>query len=209
MLSNLEAQKKDLEGRIASVAALTQQSRISTAELTCQRQQLIDELNAISRKIQEREEQVRRARVDLQAVADKRSLKQKEFEIIKKSNPIPTSESGVEAMRKMEAAIWEEFVQDGGRQYNNILNISGNYLNVEDYQNQIKKSQMKFFIDYGELVVSIATAIYMGNLTRANALAKKHGLRQTSLVRERYYNNSVFLGVCLNEALTMCKQEKT
>ena len=209
MLSNLEAQKKDLEGRIVSTAALTQQSRISTAELTLQRQQLINEQNAIIAKIQVREEQVRRARVDLQAVADKRSAKQKEVEIIKRSNPIPASESGVEAMRKMEAAIWEEFIKDGDRQYYNIQNISGNYINVEAYQNKIKKSQIKFYIDYGELIVSVATAIYMGDLTRANALAEKHGLRQTSLVRERYFNNSVFLEACLNEALSMCQQEKS
>jgi hypothetical protein len=111
-------------------------------------------------------------------------------------------------MRKIEASIWEEFVKDGDRQYFNIQNISGNYLNVGDYQNQIKKSQIKFYIDYGELIVSIATAIYMGDLTRANALAEKHSLRRTSLVRERYFDNSVFLGACLNEALSMCKQEK-
>ena len=206
MLSNLEAQKNDLEDRIASATSQTQPARISTAELTRQRQQLINELNAISGKIQEREEQVRRARVDLQAVADKRSAKQKELEIIKKSNPIPASESSVTAMRKIEVTVWEEFVKDGGRQYNNILNISGNYLNVESYRNRIKNSQMKFFIDYGELVVSIATSIYMGDLTRANALAEKHSFRQTSLARERYYNNSVFLEACLNEVLSMCHQ---
>ena len=209
MLSNLEAQKRDLEGRIVSVAALKQQSRISTAELTLQRQQLIDEQNAILAKIQEREEQIRQARVDLQAVADKRSAKQKEVEITKRSNPIPISESSVTALRKIEASIWDELVMDGGRQYYNIQNISGNYLSVEAYQNKIKKSQIKFYIDYGELIVSVATAIYMGDLTRANALADKHGLRRTSLVRERYFDNSVFLGACLNEALSMCKQEKS
>jgi chromosome segregation ATPase len=110
MLSNLEAQKKDIEDRISTLESQLEsqarQGQLTNDELTRRRQVLNGELDAIAAKINERRSQLVKARQQLQDVADRKSQLEQKTQVVEKQLRQNQNEYSNKVMRDMENTAW-------------------------------------------------------------------------------------------------------
>lgn len=205
MLSNLEVKKSEIESEISSLQSQVKEDRVSNDEIEQRKLGLYNELNGIHDKIRERQKQLATARQQLQDVADQRVQLENHLAMLKKSNPLLLKKPGEKTFRQMQSLIWKELMTYGAGLLQNVLDVSDewNYVRKVNYLAPIERSNMAPLLEYGNLIVEIATKIYVGDLTAANSLATKNGWRQTKLEREKPYDNGQFLEQCFNEALDM------
>ena len=210
MLSNLEVKKAEIEAEISHLQSQVKEDRISNDEIEQRKLGLYNELDGILDKIRERQKQLAIARQQLQDVADQRAQLQDQLAILKKSNHLQTTNLHEKTLCQMQAFIWKELMTYGTGLLKNVMGIGEDWNEVRkvNYRAPIERSNMAPLLKHGNLIIDIATKIYVGDLTAANTLAAKNGLRTTKLERVRPYDNKLFLTDCFEEALNMIKTKK-
>ncbi len=210
MLTNLQDKKDKIVSEISSLQSQVEEGRTSNDEMEKRKWALADQLNAILKKIRERQKQLGTARQQLQDVADRKVQLQDQMAILKKTDPLLIKNPGEKTVRQMQIFIWKELMTYGTKLLQNVLDVSDdwNAVRAVNYRAPIEQSNMAPLLKHGNLIVEIATKIYVGDLTAANRLASKNGMRTTKLERERPFDNELFLKKCFDEALNMVKTKE-
>lgn len=185
MLSNLEAQKKDIEDRISTLESQLEsqarQSQLTNEEITRRRQVLIGELDTIAAKINERQSQLVKARQQLQDVADRKSQLEQKTQVVEKQLRQNQNEYSNKVMRDMENTAWGEVARDMKRhmakyeEYRDTLGLDERR-NIDNlYDNVFDGSIFDQMAENANEVIAVASALFMGYLDGAVSFAESHG----------------------------------
>jgi DNA repair exonuclease SbcCD ATPase subunit len=181
MLSNLEAQKKDIEDRISTLESQAKQGELTNDELARRRQVLIGELDTIASKIKEREQQLQKARQQLQEVADRKSQLETKSQAVERQLQQNQKEYSNKVMRDMENTAWGEVARDMKRhmaKYEEYRDTLGpdERRNIDNmYDNVFDGSMFDEMAENANEVIAVASALFMGYLDGAVSFAKGHG----------------------------------
>ena len=181
MLSNLEAQKKDIEDRISTLESQAKQGELTNDELARRREVLIGELDTIASKIKEREQQLQKARQQLQEVADRKSQLETKSQAVERQLQQNQKEYSNKVMRDMENTAWGEVARDMKRhmakyeEYRDTLGLDERR-NIDNmYDNVFDGSMFDEMAENANEVIAVASALFMGYLDGAVSFAKGHG----------------------------------
>ena len=185
MLSNLEAQKKDIEDRISTLESQLEsqarQGQLTNEEITRRRQVLIGELDTIAAKINERQSQLVKARQQLQDVADLKSQLEQKTQVVEKQLRQNQSEYSQKVMRDMENTAWGVVARDTKEcmskyeEYRDTLSMEERKILDNLYDNVFDGSLFGEVAQHANEVVAVASALFMGYLDGAVSFAKTHG----------------------------------
>ena len=185
MLSNLEAQKKDIEDRISTLESQLEsqakQGELANDELTRRRQVLMGELDTITAKINERRSQLVKARQQLQEVADRKSQLESKSQAVEKQLRQNQAEYSNKVMRDMENTAWGVVARDMKErmakyeEHRDSLGMDDGKILDNMYDNVFEGSTFEEVAQHANEVVAVASALFMGYLDGAISFAKSHG----------------------------------
>lgn len=185
MLSNLEAQKKDIEDRISTLESQLEsqekQGQLANDELSRRRQVLIGELDTIAAKIKEREQQLQKARQQLQEVADRKSQLETKSQAVERQLQQNQKEYSNKVMRDMENTAWGEVARDMKKrmtmydEHRDSLGLDERRIVDNLYDDVFDGSMFDEMAENANEVIAVASALFMGYLDGAVSFAKGHG----------------------------------
>ena len=181
MLSNLEAQKKDIEDRISTLESQAKQGELTNDELTRRRQVLVSEIDTITAKIKEREQQLQKARQQLQEVADRKSQLETKSQAVERQLQQNQKEYSNKVMRDMENTAWGEVARDMKKrmtmydEHRDSLGLDERRIVDNLYDDVFDGSLFDQMAENANEVIAVASALFMGYLDGAVSFAKGHG----------------------------------
>lgn len=181
MLSNLEAQKKDIEDHISTLESQAKQGELTNEELTRRRQVLNGEIDTITAKIKERELQLMKARQQLQEIADKKSDLEHKSQAVEKQLRQNQNEYSQKVMRDMENTAWGVVARDTKEcmskyeKYRDTLGMDERRILDNMFDNVFDGSLFEEVAQHANEVVAVASALFMGYLDGAVSFAESHG----------------------------------
>ena len=181
MLSNLEAQKKDIEDRISTLESRVKQGELTYDELTRRRQVLNDDLDTIIAKINERRSQLIKARQQLQEVTDRKSQLETKSQTVERQLQQNQNDYSKKVMRDMENTAWGIVARDTKEcmskyeEYRDTLGMDERRILDNMYDEVFAESPFEEVAQHANEVVAVASALFMGYLDGAVSFAKNHG----------------------------------
>lgn len=181
MLSNLEAQKRDVEDRISTLESQLQQGQIDNEELLRRKTILTNELYGLNGKIKERELQLAKARQQLQDIADHKSELEKKSVTVERKLREDMTRLHAKTMREMQQTGWLIAVEDArerSSQANDYISHlpSNERKIVEDFADEIfDGSIFEEMARYANEITVVASALFLGYLDQTVSFSRSYG----------------------------------
>ena len=181
MLSNLEAQKKDIEDKISSLESQLLQGQIDADEMNRRKAVLFNGLNDLKCKIKERELQLVNARNSLQDVADQKVELEKKATIVEKQLRVNLSELHKKTIGEMQTTAWkvaaEDFVERLQKSKDYIDHLPSNERKiVEDFNEVVfDGSIIEDMALHANEIAAVSSALFLGYLDGAINFTQTNG----------------------------------
>ena len=180
MISNLENQRADIESAINDLNNQLHDGTITQEQMTAQMQKLLQQKEEVERKLADKEEKLKTATEQLNALADKRAKANKEYMEVRQNinKELPRLQDKV--LHDMSATYWEIFSKRFDRMKEEFDNFRDSLRELDDnlsddFENLMEKTGLDDVARAGNEIIAVGTALYLGYIDQATNYAVSHG----------------------------------